>query len=98
MTSRFQERVLRMESRIPRGMVSTYARIAIKLHCPGAARAVGGALAHNPFPVIIPCHRVVRSDGSPGGYAGGADMKKQLLELEGIEFDRHGRVSTVKFW
>jgi len=79
-------------------MVSTYGRIARKLGLPRAARAVGNALARNPFPLIIPCHRAVRFDGSLGGYAGGVRMKKMLLELEGVEFDRHGRVITKKFW
>ena len=97
-TYRFQQRVLRMEHRIPRGMVSTYGRIAKKLGNPGAGRAVGTALARNPFPLIIPCHRAVRSDGSLGGYAGGLEMKKQLLEFEGIHFDRRNRVVVKKFW
>ncbi|MDH4210149.1 MAG: methylated-DNA--[protein]-cysteine S-methyltransferase [candidate division WOR-3 bacterium] len=98
MTSGFQRRVLLLENKIPRGMVSTYGRIARKLGLPRAARAVGNALARNPFPLIIPCHRAVRFDGSLGGYAGGVRMKKMLLELEGVEFDRHGRVITKKFW
>lgn len=98
MTTPFQERVLRTENRIPRGMVSTYARLASKLGKPRAARAVGGALARNPFPLVIPCHRAVRSDGSPGGYGGGIDMKRRLLESEGVEFDRRGRVVTDRFW
>jgi len=94
----FQKRVLRMEYKIPRGWVSTYGRIAKKLGNAGAARAVGRALATNPFPLVIPCHRAVRSDGSLGGYAGGIAMKKKLLELEGIEFDGYGRVINRRFW
>jgi O-6-methylguanine DNA methyltransferase len=97
MASRFQQSVLLMENRIPRGMVSTYGRIALKLGKPGAARAVGNALARNPFPLVIPCHRAIRNDGSLGGYAGGIAMKKRLLELEGVQFDRHGRVITRIF-
>jgi len=98
MTQPFQQRVLRMEYKIPHGMVSTYGRLASKLGHSGAARAVGTALAHNPFPIIIPCHRTIRSDKSLGGYAGGLAMKKKLLELEGVEFDRGGRVVTDRLW
>lgn len=98
MTYPFQQRVLRMEHRIPHGMVSTYGRLARKLGHPRAARAVGTALARNPFPIIIPCHRAIRSDRSLGGYAGGLEMKKKLLELESVEFDRNGRVVTARFW
>ena len=94
----FQQRVLRMEQRIARGMVSTYGRLGSKLGHPRAARAVGTALARNPFPLIIPCHRAVRSDRSLGGYAGGLAMKRKLLELEGVEFDQHGRAMNSRFW
>ena len=97
-TGRFQECVLRMESRIPRGRVSTYGRIAVRLGHPRAARAVGTALARNPFPLVIPCHRAVRNDRSLGGYAGGLKMKRRLLELEGVKFDASGRVATATFW
>jgi methylated-DNA-[protein]-cysteine S-methyltransferase len=98
LTYHFQKRVLRMEHRIPRGLVSTYGRLAKKLGKPHAARAVGTALARNPFPLIISCHRAIRSDGSLGGYAGGLAMKQRLLEFEGVQFDKHGRVVTKKFW
>ncbi|UCD19697.1 MAG: methylated-DNA--[protein]-cysteine S-methyltransferase [candidate division WOR-3 bacterium] len=97
-TAAFQRLVLRTEGKIPRGMVSTYGRIALKVNRPHAARAVGRALATNPFPLIIPCHRAVRSDRSLAGYAGGVKMKKRLLELEGIEFDQKDRVVTTRFW
>jgi methylated-DNA-[protein]-cysteine S-methyltransferase len=88
----FQRRVLRAEHRIPRGKVSTYGRIAGRIGNHGAARAVGTALATNPFPVIVPCHRAVRSDGTIGEYQGGSGMKRALLEREGIVFDRSGRI------
>ena len=97
-TSRFQQCVLFMEKKIPRGMVSTYSRIALKIGNPSAARAVGNALARNPFPLVIPCHRAIRNDGSLGGYAGGIDMKKKLLLFEGLQIDRRGRVITNKYW
>lgn len=98
MTYPFQNRVLRMEYRVPRGRVSTYGRLARRLGKSSAARAVGNALARNPFPLIIPCHRAVRSDRSLGGYAGGTSMKRMLLECEGIEFDQHDRVIAGSFW
>ncbi len=72
----FQRRVLLAEYGIPRGRVSTYGRLAAGLGAPGAARAVGTALARNPFPIIIPCHRTVRADGDPGGFRGGAPPKR----------------------
>jgi methylated-DNA-[protein]-cysteine S-methyltransferase len=89
---RFQEKVLRMEHRIPYGKVSTYARLAEKVGTARAARAVGNALARNPFPLIIPCHRAVKSDGSPGGFQGGTALKRSLLEMEGVMFDSAGRI------
>ncbi|MBN1400165.1 MAG: methylated-DNA--[protein]-cysteine S-methyltransferase [Anaerolineae bacterium] len=80
----FARRVLLAEYAIPRGCISTYGRIARHLGTPKAARAVGNALARNPFPIVIPCHRAVRADGSLGGYQGGLAMKAALLGLEGI--------------
>jgi methylated-DNA-[protein]-cysteine S-methyltransferase len=88
----FQRRVLRRLMRIPRGRVSTYGRIAEKSGASRGARAVGNALAMNPYPIIIPCHRVIRSDGSLGGFGGGLKMKKDLLVMEGVTFDAKGRV------
>ena len=82
--SPFQRRVLRAEAEIPRGWVSTYGRIARHVDVPHGARAVGRALATNPFAVLIPCHRAVRADGALGGYRGGVLMKRALLELEGV--------------
>ncbi|MFC1683098.1 methylated-DNA--[protein]-cysteine S-methyltransferase [Candidatus Zixiibacteriota bacterium] len=90
--SGFQRRVLRGEAKIPRGRVSTYGRLARKIRAPGAARAVGTALARNPFPLVIPCHRCVREDGRLGGFQGGQPMKRALLEMEGIDFDEVGRI------
>ncbi len=90
--SEFQQGVLLAEYAIPRGWVSTYGRIARHLGLPRAARAVGKALAGNPFPIIIPCHRAVRSGGELGGYQGGMRMKRVLLEREGVVFTASGRV------
>jgi len=94
----FQQHVLLAEYAIPRGWVSTYGRIARHLGLPGGARAVGNALAHNPFPIIIPCHRAIRTDGKLGGFQGGITMKRALLELEGVEVSASGRVLTDRFY
>ncbi len=81
---------------IPRGKVSTYGRLAAAIASPRAARAVGTALGKNPFPLIIPCHRVVQADGGLGGFsAGGPAVKRRLLEREGIDFDGRGRVNLA---
>jgi methylated-DNA-[protein]-cysteine S-methyltransferase len=93
----FQRAVLRAEHAIPRGKVSTYGLLAERVGRPGAARAAGTALATNPFPIVVPCHRAVRSDGSPGGYQGGPAMKRALLALEGVRFDDAGRVAVGRF-
>ncbi|MGC9394017.1 MAG: methylated-DNA--[protein]-cysteine S-methyltransferase [Anaerolineae bacterium] len=90
--SAFQQRVLRAEHQIPHGWVSTYGRIAAHLGVSGGARAVGNALAQNPFPILVPCHRAIRADGSPGGYQGGTAMKCTLLEREGLTFSPAGKV------
>ena len=89
--SPFQRSVILAEYGVPRGYVTTYGRLARYLGVPRASRAVGGALATNPFPIVIPCHRAVRSDGSLGGYQGGVEMKAGLLEMEGVQVER-GRV------
>lgn len=94
----FQRKVLRAERRIPRGWVSTYGRIARSLGVSNGARAVGRALSLNPFPIIIPCHRAVKSDGTLGGFQGGLDMKRELLVLEGIEVSPQGGILTGNMW
>jgi methylated-DNA-[protein]-cysteine S-methyltransferase len=96
--SKFQRKVLIAEHGIPRGWVSTYGRVAKRIGSPRAARAVGNALARNPFPIVIPCHRAVRGDGQVGGYRGGFQMKQALLELEGIEIDETGKVLVEEFY
>lgn len=84
--SEIQKKVLLAEFRIPRGWISTYKRIAIKIGILNGARVVGNALARNPFPIVIPCHRAIKTNGELGGYQGGIKMKSTLLELEGIKF------------
>ncbi len=78
----FAKRVYRVVSRIPLGQVRSYKWVARRAGSPGACRAVGQALKRNPYPLIIPCHRVVKSNGQTGGYAFGAARKKYLLKLE----------------
>lgn len=78
----FQRRVWEITGQIPYGETRSYRWVAARIGQEKAARAVGQALAKNPIPIIIPCHRVVASDGSPGGYSGGLSFKRFLLELE----------------
>jgi O-6-methylguanine DNA methyltransferase len=86
--SEFERAVLCKALEIPRGEVRTYAWIAREIGRPAAVRAVGSALAKNPVPVLIPCHRVVRSDGHIGNYAlGGRDAKRAILCAEGVDPD-----------
>jgi methylated-DNA-[protein]-cysteine S-methyltransferase len=79
----FQQAVLKECARIPRGKVASYAEIARRVGKPLAFRAVGNTMRINPIPIVIPCHRVVGSDGI-GGYGGGLARKRQLLALEGV--------------
>lgn len=82
----FQAQILRIAASIPRGEVRPYGWLAREANHPGAARAVGSTMARNPIPLIIPCHRVVRSDGSIGEYSlGGPHNKWDLLSHEGVE-------------
>jgi O-6-methylguanine DNA methyltransferase len=83
--SAFERAVLVKAGEIPRGEVRPYAWVAREIGRPGAARAVGGALAANPVPLLIPCHRVVRSDGRIDGYIFGTDAKRRALATEGVE-------------
>ncbi len=79
----FGRRVLRMTAAIPYGGHLSYAEVAAEAGSPRGARAAGNALGANPIPIVIPCHRVLRSGGALGGYGGGLDRKRYLLELEG---------------
>lgn len=79
----FRRRVLEELARIPCGETIAYGELAERCGRPGAARAVGNAVARNPVPVLLPCHRVVRADGTPGRYGGGRERKRRLLRLEG---------------
>ena len=94
----FAGRALLACRQIPRGRVSTYGALAARLAAPRAARAVGTAMAHNPFPLIIPCHRIVRANGDPGCFGGGRAMKRVLLAMEGVRFDKRGKVLATCLW
>ncbi len=94
--SDFQLRVLESECTIPRGKTASYSWLARKVNS-NAVRAVGSALARNPFAIIVPCHRTVKSDRSIGGFQGGTEMKRAFLEMEGVTFDKSGRVAKDCF-
>jgi len=83
LTGGFRREVLTATARIPYGETGTYGSVAAAAGKPAAARAAGTALATNPIPIVIPCHRILRAGGEVGQYLGGAAMKVQLLELEG---------------
>jgi O-6-methylguanine DNA methyltransferase len=83
--SDFERSVLDKTQEIPRGEVRPYAWVAREIGRPGAVRSVGSALGRNPVPLLIPCHRVVRSDGRPGDYAWGAPTKRRALASEGVD-------------
>jgi methylated-DNA-[protein]-cysteine S-methyltransferase len=83
----FQRKVLAAARRIPFGECQCYADVAKRVGRPNAQRAVGNALGKNPVAIVIPCHRVVASGGGLGGYTGGLDVKRKLMEIEGIELE-----------
>jgi len=83
LVGRFGRRVLRVTSQIPYGGVQSYGEVAADAGSPRGSRAAGNALGSNPIPIVIPCHRVLRSGGALGGYGGGVERKRWLLELEG---------------
>ena len=84
----FQTRVLSATAKIPFGAVSTYGTVAKRAGNAKASRAAGGALNHNPIPIVVPCHRVVGANGALVGYAGGLDVKRKLLAIEGADVAR----------
>lgn len=84
----FTRKALQVCARIPHGETMSYGEIAARAGCPGAARAAGTAMSKNPFPVVVPCHRVIKSDGSLGGYSGNLQHKRFLLRHEGIDPDK----------
>lgn len=93
--TKFQELVYKATKKIPKGKVSTYGEVARAIRKPRAARAVGNALNCNPFAPKVPCHRVVRSDGTVGGFAKGSGGKIKILNREGIEIKR-GKIANFR--
>jgi methylated-DNA-[protein]-cysteine S-methyltransferase len=85
LTAGFGRRILRATAAIPFGAVSTYAAVAAKAGSPRGTRAAGNALGGNPIPIVIPCHRVLRTGGALGGYTGGLEKKERLLAIEGVQ-------------
>jgi O-6-methylguanine DNA methyltransferase len=84
--SPFEQRVLRKAAEVASGSARPYRWVARELGAPGATRAVGNALGRNPVPLLIPCHRIIRTDCTTGGYVFGSDAKRTLLEGEGLDF------------
>jgi methylated-DNA-[protein]-cysteine S-methyltransferase len=91
----FQNLVYSCLKRVPKGRVVTYADLARMIGRPKSARAVGNALNKNPFAPIVPCHRVVASNGDIGGYAGGVPAKIKILQTEGITVC-HGKINNFE--
>lgn len=84
----FERRVWKEISLIPWGMSSSYGVIAQRAGSPGGARAAGGACGKNPVPIIVPCHRVLKSGNTIGGYTGGLEVKRKLLQIENVAYRR----------
>jgi O-6-methylguanine DNA methyltransferase len=93
--SEFEQAVLRKALEIPRGEIRPYAWVAREVGRPKAVRATGSALGHNPVPILIPCHRVVRSDGQIGNYALGPPMKHELLNAEEVDLEEVSRLAAA---
>jgi O-6-methylguanine DNA methyltransferase len=81
----FQRRVWNATRRIPRGQTRSYWWVAVRAGSPRAARAVGQAMGAHPMPLVVPCHRVLRTGGGIGGFGGGLELKRELLKVEGCE-------------
>jgi O-6-methylguanine DNA methyltransferase len=90
--SDFQRRALQRLRQVPAGSVVTYQGLAAAVGTPSAQRAIGNTVASNPIPIYVPCHRVIRSDGTLGNYGGGPERKLKLLRAEGFVVDRERRV------
>ncbi|HIE17827.1 MAG TPA: MGMT family protein [Dehalococcoidia bacterium] len=89
-----QQSVWHVTRTIPYGETRSYGWVSNQLDLPGAARAIGRALSNNPLPIVVPCHRVITSDGSLGGFAFGLEFKEFLLRLEGCSWRRPARLKS----
>ena len=93
----FQKKVLELTKKIPKGKVATYGLLAILLGNVNLSRAIGNALNKNPFPIVIPCHRVIRSDGFVGGFAKGTEMKVKLLKEENVAINNKSVINLKRY-
>lgn len=93
--TRFQCAVWEAAKRIPYGETRSYGWVAEQIGKPGSARAVGQAMGRNPVAIIVPCHRVIASDGTLGGFGNGLEAKKRLLRLEGISITESGKPGAI---
>ena len=93
--TKFEQDVLQATQKIPVGQVTTYGILARVIKNSGSARAVGNALHKNPCAPQLPCHRIVKSDGTIGGYAGGVKNKIQLLKKEGVGFTIDNKIKNL---
>ncbi|NVM29102.1 MAG: MGMT family protein [Candidatus Helarchaeota archaeon] len=93
----FQKKVLELTKKIPKGKIATYGLLAKLLGDLHLSRAVGNALNKNPFPIVVPCHRVVRSDGFVGGFAKGTEAKVELLKKEKIIINHNNKINLEKY-
>jgi O-6-methylguanine DNA methyltransferase len=93
--SAFQRRALTRLRKVPAGAVTTYQALAAATGSPSAQRAIGNTVASNPIPIYVPCHRVIKSDGSIGNYGGGVERKLKLLRAEGFAVDRGQRIPSA---
>ena len=93
----FQQSVWKTLLQIPFGQVRSYQWVAERIGNPHAVRAVGQANRNNPIPILVPCHRVIKSDGSIGGYSGGIKKKKKLLEIEHFDLSEKVKVRMKKY-
>ena len=92
---KFTREVLEVVKKVPKGFVSTYGVVAKAVGKPKASRAVGNVMAKNPFPLLVPCHRVVKSNLSLGNYRNGKTIKKMLLEKEGVKIHKTKKGYTI---
>jgi methylated-DNA-[protein]-cysteine S-methyltransferase len=92
---KIEEKIYRKLLQVPLGYVTTYGDLTKAINLKNGQRTVGQIMKKNPFPIIIPCHRVVKSDGTVGGYAYGIEIKKHMLEKEGLKINNN-KISNFK--
>jgi len=95
MSTEFEEKVYKLLRKVPRGKITTYAELARAVQVSGGARAIGNAMNKNPYAPKVPCHRVVKSDGTVGGFAHGVKKKIEMLEKEGVAI-KNGKIEEFE--